>query len=146
MKETDNAFSLVEVVVALGVASFAIVGLMGLFTVGYQSSKESEENIEAANLASLLIAQRRASPSTPGFVIPPLSPPPANTITSPEPLYLKSDGTVTTDLRSARTHLKYQIASDGISADVYLLLTWPPQAKPAEAAGKYELYSKIVLP
>jgi uncharacterized protein (TIGR02598 family) len=73
------AFSLVEVVVALGIFTFALVAIIGLFVTGLNTNKESSDQIQAANFASLLISTRRAVPTDPtattltNFALPPLN-------------------------------------------------------------------------
>ncbi len=69
------AFSLVEVVVALGIFTFALVAIIGLFVTGLNTNKESSDQIQAANFASLLISSRRALPTNviANFALPPLN-------------------------------------------------------------------------
>ncbi len=47
----ERAFSLVEMVLALGVISFALVGIMGLFPVAMKSAQESQQETRAAIIA-----------------------------------------------------------------------------------------------
>lgn len=56
-----RAFTMVEVVLALGVAAFTLVSLMGVLPVGLQSYKNANEEITATNLASSIIADIRAT-------------------------------------------------------------------------------------
>jgi hypothetical protein len=58
------AFSLIEVVLALGVATFAIVVIVALLPVGLQSSRDTVEESSALNILSSLVADRRATPFT----------------------------------------------------------------------------------
>lgn len=58
-----SAFSLVEVVIALGLVSFVIVAVIGLFSVGLQATRDSEESIDATNLAAEIIGKRFAAPT-----------------------------------------------------------------------------------
>jgi uncharacterized protein (TIGR02598 family) len=51
-----GAFSLVEVVVALGVIAFAIVAIIGLVPTGLQTSHSSQDETRAAQIAQLLFA------------------------------------------------------------------------------------------
>lgn len=46
-----QAFSLVEVTIALGIVSFALLALLGLFVVGLSSSKESAMDTAVAQIA-----------------------------------------------------------------------------------------------
>jgi uncharacterized protein (TIGR02598 family) len=57
-----GAFSLVEVVVALGVISFALLSLIALLPMGLQSAKDSLAETGAVNVLSAVIADRQSSP------------------------------------------------------------------------------------
>ena len=57
-----SAFSLVEVILALGIAVFAIVSLVALLPIGLQSSRTSVEESAALNILSTFVADRRATP------------------------------------------------------------------------------------
>lgn len=46
-----KAFSLIEIVVALGIVSFALVGIMGLFPAAMKSAKESQQETRATHIA-----------------------------------------------------------------------------------------------
>ena len=50
--EGEKAFSLVEVVMALGVISFALVGMLGLLSVGFTAAKKSTNATNVAAIAS----------------------------------------------------------------------------------------------
>lgn len=51
------AFSLVEVVLAVGITAFAILAILGLLGVGMSNNAESERQIEAANLATQILTR-----------------------------------------------------------------------------------------
>ncbi len=149
---TDSAFTLVEVVVALGIFTFALMAILGLFVIGISTNKESSDQIQAANLASLLISTRRALPTNAiaNFALPPL-----NVAYSSNGTYLTNaqgvavDGT-TTGIRSY--NLYYQVGTNSESgahlAQVYMLLWWPTaSALPTNNPGnRYELTTQIALP
>jgi uncharacterized protein (TIGR02598 family) len=50
----DTAFSLVEVVVAIGIVAFAILALVALLPIGLHAVRNSTEEIQAANLISVI--------------------------------------------------------------------------------------------
>jgi uncharacterized protein (TIGR02598 family) len=54
-----GGFSLVEVVIALGIVTFAIVALIGLFGVGLQASKQASEDTETSAMACQILNQYR---------------------------------------------------------------------------------------
>lgn len=55
------AFSLVEVVVAMGIIAFALIILLGLLPVGLKSDIDSMGESQAVNLMQALIADRQAT-------------------------------------------------------------------------------------
>jgi hypothetical protein len=55
------AFSLVEVTLALGVATFCLVGVIGLLPVGITSNRTSINQTAAAGIAKTITADLRAS-------------------------------------------------------------------------------------
>jgi type II secretory pathway pseudopilin PulG len=54
-----RAFSLTEVVIAMGVAAVAFTSIIGLFPVGLNMSKESYESVQSALLAQTILADIR---------------------------------------------------------------------------------------
>lgn len=54
-----SAFSLIEIVLALGVISFALVGIMGLFPVAMRSAQESQRETRAALIAQQIFSDLR---------------------------------------------------------------------------------------
>ena len=70
------AFSLVEVVVAMGIASFCLAILVGLLPVGIMSNRNSVQESQEANLLQMITADRLNSPATNSssiFQLPPLT-------------------------------------------------------------------------
>jgi len=53
----ESAFSLTEVVIAMGVAAIAFTSIIGLFPLGLSMSKESYESTQAALIAQSLMGQ-----------------------------------------------------------------------------------------
>ncbi len=60
------AFSLVEVVLALGIVSFSLLAVVGLLPVGLRSIKNANEQAAAANVVGAISAALRAASSTDG--------------------------------------------------------------------------------
>jgi uncharacterized protein (TIGR02598 family) len=59
-----NAFSLVEVVLALGVISFAIVAILGVFPVGLSTSHSAQDDTRAPQIAQMILSSLSAEAST----------------------------------------------------------------------------------
>jgi type II secretory pathway pseudopilin PulG len=139
----ETAFSLVEVVLALGLISFALVTILGLFSVGLKINKESSDQIQAADLASRILATRRALPmnlTVANLPIPPLT----NTaiVSNSAPIEVAINGTtLTTGVPPSDIYnLNYRMApaSPGNLMNVYLLLWGPPGANaPTNNPGAY---------
>jgi len=147
-----RAFSLVEVVLALAVCTFVLVALVGLLGTGLQTSRDSEGQIHAADVASLLASVRTASPTNtiPYFAIP------ASAMTNlygnvyPDGAgYIGYDGKLTNAASAA-----YQITcwagtngtTGGKISQLYLMLTWPAQVSAGNASTKhYELLTYVSL-
>jgi uncharacterized protein (TIGR02598 family) len=60
-RELDS-FSLIEVVIALGVATFAILVIVALLPAGIRSTKDSLDETHAVNILSQIISDRRSTP------------------------------------------------------------------------------------
>jgi uncharacterized protein (TIGR02598 family) len=63
-REGRQAFSLVEVVFALGIATFAVLAIAALLPAGIQSANYSLEESGALNVLSEAVADRQAMPLT----------------------------------------------------------------------------------
>ncbi len=86
---STGGFSLIEVVMALGLLGFCIVSLLGLFSVGLQSNTASSAETVVASLLTAISSDLAATPTT--------SPPTAQT--SPQfKIPVPTSGTVTNTL------------------------------------------------
>jgi type II secretory pathway pseudopilin PulG len=151
MRASPRAFTLVEVVLALGIFAFVIVALLGLFSAGVQINSDIQNQTQAADLGSRIIAMAQAAPTNaaanaaiPGSAL-------ANAYAS---LYGTSGTYVGFDGLITNTPAAYRIScSAGTTAltganiaQIHLTLTWPPNASPTNAAGKYETVTYVTLP
>ena len=64
MKNRRSAFSLVEVVLALGVISFAIVAILGVIPVGLATGHSAQDETRAPQIAQTILASFAAQAST----------------------------------------------------------------------------------
>lgn len=55
------AFSLIEVAIAMGIASFVLISLLGLMTISMSASKRSNEDTTVASLAQTVIAELKTN-------------------------------------------------------------------------------------
>lgn len=139
------AFTLVEVILALGITSFAILTIIGLLSVALRTNGESVGTVQAANAASRILAVRRASPTNvfPGALLPSLA---RTWSATPTTGYVSEDGTPVASLSGASFYVSYEAgtnANTGVNmAGVHLWLGWPPAAK-QNAPNRYEVYSVV---
>jgi type II secretory pathway pseudopilin PulG len=125
-------FSLVEVVMALGITSFAILALMALLPVGLQSAKESQEETQVSNLLAGLTADRRATPfSSPSlrYQLPALT----NAVTTSAFFGITESGDyVGANLSQARYRVDYRLlppAAKGLDPyQLHFQVSWPAAA------------------
>jgi len=150
MTKHSRAFSLVEVVLALGICAFVLVALIGLFSTGLRTGRESEEQVQAANLASQILATRLAAPTAtnlPNFAIP------LSALTNSYTDVSPSEGAlVGLDGRTNSTPAYRLVCRAGTNAQtgprlaqVYVMLSWPYQASITNAAGRYEVLTYVPL-
>jgi uncharacterized protein (TIGR02598 family) len=141
-----HAFSLVEIVIVLGVISFALIAVVGLFSFGLQTNRESSDQIQAANLVSLIMSTARAIPTNmpASFALPNLN---QGSVTNTVKIGL--DGTTT---NTAAYNLYYVAGTNAATganlANVYLLVWWPVAA-PMPTNGfdnYYQLSGQVALP
>jgi Tfp pilus assembly protein PilV len=57
-------FSLVEVTMALGIAAFCLIAVMGIVPVGVQTNRNAKSQTAATNIMAAVIADLRATPRT----------------------------------------------------------------------------------
>jgi uncharacterized protein (TIGR02598 family) len=59
---TPGAFSLVELTLALGIAAFCLIAIVGLMPVGVQTIRNAASQTAATNILSSVVSDIRASP------------------------------------------------------------------------------------
>ena len=64
MKRNLNAFSLIEVVIALGLFSFCIIGIVGLLPIAANSTKSVSQESNANNIAESIAGMWQVVPTT----------------------------------------------------------------------------------
>lgn len=125
--KSGGGFSLVEVMIALGVVVFALVALCGLLSSGLKVARQAKTELFAAQVASSLLAERRAAPlavMSATHALPPLT----NATQSLRAVTLNRSGKVASG-SEAYYSLFYEIVpSDEGVARVFLALVHPPQS------------------
>jgi uncharacterized protein (TIGR02598 family) len=126
-----TAFSLVEVVLALGVASFCLIAIVGLMPVGVQTNRNAASQTAATNLITTIVADLRTTPAaattSPEFAI---------TFGTDKTLYFDASGQVSTSLgpdSRYRLSITWNSAPTGLQYAL-LKVTWPASVDPATAS------------
>lgn len=135
---TVRGFSLVEVVIALGVISFAVMALINLLPVGLETSWSASQQTAAANVATAILSDLTlsASPAFKG----------TSSTRFALPVNTNYTNTIPATLLPAAANFRVGVVIGSPSAalqprPVRILVTWPAAAIPANAAGSYEVFT-----
>jgi uncharacterized protein (TIGR02598 family) len=155
MKHRDlNAFSLVEVTLALGVAAFCLLAIFGLLPVGLNSNKTSVEQTAAASLARAFVADLRATPITSSTTATFGITFPTSTSVVYSTIWLDESGAKVTTADSPKYRAYITLtpppnATPKAATFVRMLISWPAladlnaTADPVNAAGTFESVTAI---
>ena len=148
-----RAFSLIEVVLALGVAAFSLIAVFALLPVGVQTHRNATAQTATTGILASVIADLRATPK----------PPALNTSSqyriafgTSKTLYFDGTGQCSTDLAgsikpdgttwSPTLQTRYQLSitfpwNSGLAYGADLKMTWPAAASLATASGTTEVFA-----
>jgi uncharacterized protein (TIGR02598 family) len=142
-----RGFSLVEVTLALGVAAFCLIALLGLIPLGMQTNQSAVSQTAAASILSSVIADlratARATPTSAQYDI---------TFGRTKLLYVDDQGRAVTpaDPNAApryRIMITFPTSPEGLFAPTFvsLKITWPALADPATTppAGFVETFAAL---
>ncbi len=140
-----SAFSLVEVVISLGIFSFCLIALIGLLNTGLIESQNSAQSTKASHLMTQLIALRLTTNAPAASALPPLNQ--AADSLSSGPIYVAQDGTVAVK-ETAQFQLNFRIVPPSNENQnnvlnnmtcAWVMLSWPAGASLTNALGTYEV-------
>ena len=135
-----RAFSLVELVLALGVLAFCLIAVFGLMPVGMQTNRNATSQTAATNIIGGIVADLRATPAaattSPQFAI---------TFGTNKTLYFDAAGQGSTSLTPDsryRLNITWNSAPTGLYYAA-LKVTWPAAADPAitTPSGSVEIFA-----
>ena len=129
---SKNAFSLIEVVIALGLFTFCIVGIVGLLPIAANSVKSISQESNANNIAESIsgfwqVAPSTASTSGGNFTMGNFT---VGT-TGNQTFYYNNDGSNVDDQTDASLRLVYDVQNLSNYPNTFtvnLTFTWPPNA------------------
>jgi uncharacterized protein (TIGR02598 family) len=153
----QRAFTLVEVVLAVGTTSVAVISLMGMLCLGVTSNRESGQDTTIAGMSTQVLSEMRSTPFTALWQAEPeagtLQPEPTST-TSPEPslFYFTHEGARQAEQNSATYYTctvgktpEESTRNPGAGAyqamDVRLVFTWVNNS--GNARERQEVHAKI---
>lgn len=138
-----SAFSLVEVTIALGIAGFCLLAILGLLQTGLASERSTVERTSAVGIASAIFANL----STGSLLV-------TNTST-PVTLWFSDAGQEATNVSSARyraTIQRHPPSGTGKVPTTYtLIVSWPPEPDvpagqlPSKPIGSVEIVTALDL-
>lgn len=124
-----RSFSLGELTLALGVASFCLIALFGLLPLGIRTSQDGISETASASILSAVIADLRATPK-----ITTTSAQFGLTFGAPTTLYFDSEGrsaTITTSRYRLTINFPANPTGTYAATFAHLKVTWPARVDPA---------------
>lgn len=155
INQSESGFSLVEVTLALGIVTMAILSTLGLLTVGLQLNRDSVARTEAASVAREVVTDLQMltdwdSPS------PRLGITPNSAGTTPSTFYVTPDGSLLSAASASdqqKTTAAYRVdvafaSASGSPRAVHVVLSWPPNSPesglwPGPASSIYEAVTSL---
>ncbi len=134
------AFSLVELVLALGVAAFCLIAVFGLMPVGMQTNRNATSQTAATSIMAVIVADLRTTPAaattSPQFAI---------TFGTDKTLYFDASGQASTSLGADsryQLNIRWNSAPTGLNyAD--LKVSWPASVDPGTTrpSGSVQIFA-----
>jgi uncharacterized protein (TIGR02598 family) len=134
------AFSLLEVVLALGVAGFCLVAVLGLLPVGVQTNRNASSQTAVSNIIATVVSDLRTTPAAAM-----ISPEFAITFDAEKTLFFDASGKASPSLSADsryRLNVTWNSAPTGLHYAV-LKATWPAGVDPATTppGGSVEIFA-----
>jgi uncharacterized protein (TIGR02598 family) len=134
---------LVEVIIAMGIAAFCLIAMLGLIPMGLKQVKISSEQTAATAILAAVASDIRNTPSgtAKSLVYGIALPTTAGASVSTVNLYLNEDGKPNTSPTSARYALKASLVTSNNASGMTsgnLVIWWPAAAALRNAQGSIE--------
>lgn len=148
---SHHAFSLVEVVLALGIAAFCLIALLSLMSTAMKSDAETRRIVDASATASLLLQARRIDPyatgtSPFGGLALPGAPAEPSSLSASNVMIDAGGMADAADPSFAMTYRVERLATNSNICRIFLRLSTPPQAADSRSQSHYEVVSSVRLP
>jgi type II secretory pathway pseudopilin PulG len=153
------AFSLVEITLALGVAAFSLLAVLGLFAAGFKTQQASIQQTTASQILSQVASSLRAAVRYPPGLAAQLQDPDKTlhghwlNAGTPDTLYYTNEGIQTGGISPGsppenavfRLTLTYIAPPTDTTSLSHIIVTWPAQVDPATGtpAGSVETFIAV---
>jgi uncharacterized protein (TIGR02598 family) len=131
-----SAFSLIELTLAIGIAAFCLLAVMGLIPIAVQTNRNATSQTAATNIVASVIADMRATTAA-------TSPQYGITFGTAKTLYFDSAGQFTISLGANsryRARVTFPTSPTGLSyADIRV--TWPADPTTTTPSGSVEMFA-----
>jgi uncharacterized protein (TIGR02598 family) len=147
-RKSGPAFSLVEVTLALGVAGFCLLAILGLLQTGLTNEKVTVGQTAAAGILSAvysdIVSTRLTNPISPNFQVSLNN----QTLVTPQTIYFAETGWTNRAGQAPGTNSRYRVSVGVQSTNtgptpVRILVTWPAAADPTNASGSVEVVTAL---
>jgi uncharacterized protein (TIGR02598 family) len=146
-RKSLHAFSLVEVVLALVIVSFAMLGIVALLPAGAESTRDSLAESGAINVLSAVLMDRRTTNPT---AISTLYQIPSLSIGSSNSFAVTAANTNSSDFSQSAYRVTYVITPPDPGRldpyQIYVKVSWPAAAPALSAAGYVEASANVAQP
>lgn len=151
-----HGFSLIEVTIALSVAGFCLLAILGLLQTGVTSQRATTEQTAATGIASMVFADLVSAAGT--NPTPRLQIDLTNSASSPQTIFFSDGGKPTGTVGAAATaesryraslDVRPPVAGTKAATGVRILITWPavadasPAQWPTKFAGAVETWTAL---
>ncbi len=122
----QDGFSLVEVTLALALAAFGLVAVVGLIPTGLQQVKQSSAESVAVNILSKLVSDVRNSPTSgTNAAIPIRSATTGKAYFDVNGRFLGTSGATPDSIYAVSWQVREKNSTTGVPANVHLAVCWP---------------------
>lgn len=137
--DSRDAFSLVELTLALGIAAICLMSVFGLLPVGLESNHNAISQSASASIIAAVVADMGATPKAATT-----SAQYAVSFGTAKTIYFDNEGAIAASLGpTSRYRLEIEFPPNptaGAATFAYLKVTWPAAASPASAMGASEVF------
>jgi len=150
------AFSLIEVVIALGIFSFVVVAILGTMTVALNSTRDGEMKLRASHVGAMILGTVKANPTnrTDTSLFPYGAYSNLNSLSTTDErsgIYVDRQGRSVASARDANAafQLAWKMTRDAQVTNLvycYLDMSWPPAAPSNSVKGTHRVAGTVLLP